>query len=300
MIKKGIFLAIISIISFRSFAQELNIDVQVKAPRIVSTDPKVFESLENQISEFLNQTKWTEDEFEDFEKIEGNVNVTITEDINGSTFVADIFVQTIRPVFKSTYKTQVLNLVDNGVRFSYIENQPIENSTQNYFDPLSSVLTYYAYMIIAYDYDTFSSLGGDPYFTIAQNIVNGIPANTPNAPRDWGALGNRRNKYWMVENMMNPRVRPMRQALYEYYIQSLDKMSEDIDKSKAIMVSSLSTIQQVHASYPNSSAVQMFADSKRKEIVEIFKGSSKGQQNKVYDIMVKIDPAQSSEYNALR
>lgn len=295
--RKSFILIILSAITAFSWGQELNIDVQVKAPRLQNADPSVLEILEKDISEFLNNTKWTEDEFEDFEKIEGNLNITITEDLNPTTFSADFFVQTIRPVYKSNYKTQVINFVDGGVGFTYTQSQPIINNPNVYSDQLSSLLTYYAYMIIAYDYDSFAPLGGDPYFTIAQNIVGNVPAQ---AIAGWESLGNRRNRYWRVENMMNPRVRPMRQAIYEYHLQSMDRMFEDTDKSKAIMVSSLNTIQQVNNSYPNSAAVQMFADTKRNEIIEIFKGSSKGQQKKVYDIMVKIDPAQASQYNMLR
>jgi len=293
-------LSVFALWTASSFSQELNFNVQVKAPRLLNADPKVFQTLEKDVREFLNNTKWTEDEYEDFEKIEGNLNITITEDASTTSFTADIFVQSLRPVYNSSHKTQIMNLVDNGVSFTYNEAQPIEDNAQSYVDPLSSVLTYYVFMILAYDYDSFSPFGGDPYYNIAQNVVSAIPTTNSAVARGWQALGNRRNRYWKVENMLNPKVRPMRQAIYEYHLISLDKMHEDVDKSKAVMVSALNTIQQVNNIYPNSAAVQMFADSKRNEIIEIFKGSSKGQQKKVYDIMVKIDPAQASQYNPLR
>ncbi|MBT8233338.1 MAG: DUF4835 family protein, partial [Bacteroidia bacterium] len=143
-------------------AQELNIKVKVNAPRLNLVDPKVFETLEKQISEFLNNTRWTDDEFEPHEKIEGNVNVTITGELSATSFAADFFIQTIRPVYNSNYKSQILNFVDK-VSFSYQEFQPIENSYNTYYDPLSSLLTYYAYLMLAADYDTFEMLGGDKY-----------------------------------------------------------------------------------------------------------------------------------------
>lgn len=295
-----IILVLTLLISFPVFTQELNLDIQVKAPRLLNTDPRVFETLEKQIEEFMNKTKWTEDEFEDYEKIEGNLNVTITDDVSATSFTADFFVQTIRPIYKSNYKSQVLNFVDSGVSFTYNESQPIENSIATFTNQLSSVLTYYAYMILAYDYDTFEPLGGDPYFNIAQNIVSSIPTTNSAVAKGWGSLGNKRNRYWKVENMLNPKVRPLRQALYEYHLMSMDKMYEDTDKSKAVLVSALNSIAQVNKMYANSAAVQMFADCKRTEIIEIFKGSSKGQQKKVYDIMIKLDPAQASQYNVLR
>ncbi len=298
--KKILFLIIFSIYSFLTVAQELNINVQVKAPRVVNADPRVFVTLEKEINEFLNYTKWTDDDFEDHEKIEGNLNITITEDPSATSFTADFFIQSIRPVYNSNYKSPVINMVDNGVSFTYQESQPIENNTNIYVDQLSSMLTYYAYMILGYDYDSFSSLGGDRYFALAQDVVNAIPSDNRSASRGWQAAGNRFNKYWRVENVMNPKVRPMRQAIHEYYISAMDQMTIDLDKSKAIIVSALNTIQGVNSVYPNSVAMQMFVDSKRDEIIEIFKGSSKGQQKKVYDIMVKLDPAQASEYNVLR
>jgi hypothetical protein len=274
--------------------------VSVKAPRLVNADPRIFTTLEKQVTEFFNDTKWTDDEYEDHEKIQGNVNITITEDLSTTNFSADIFIQSIRPVFNSNYKTPVINMVDSGVGFTYDEAQPIENNTNIYVDQLSSLLTYYAYMILGYDYDSFSSLGGDKYFALAQDVVNAIPTDNRSASTGWQSTGNRFNKFWRIENLLNPKVRPMRQGLHEFYIAGLDQMTVDMDKSKAIIVSVLNTIQGVNNSYPNSVVMQLFVDTKRDEIIEIFKGSSKGQQKKVYDIMVKLDPAQASEYNVLR
>lgn len=280
-------------------AQELNITVQVKAPRLQLVDPKVFQTLEKEVFEFLNNTKWTDDEYEDFEKIEGTLNITITEELSQTAFKADFFLQTLRPVFNSNYKTQLINWVDKGVAFTYREFQPIENSYNTYSDPFSSLLTYYVYLILGYDYDSYASMGGDQHFKTLQNIVTTIPPQLAENS-GWDQQGNRRNRYWIMENMNNPRIRPLRQAMYEYHLQSLDKMAEDADKSRAVMLSALTTIDQVNNAVRNSAVVQMFADSKRLEIIEIFKGASRGQQTKVYNIMTDVDPAQASTYNSIR
>jgi len=280
-------------------AQELNINVQVKAPRLQLVDPKVFQTLEKEVYEFLNNTRWTDDEYETFEKIEGNLNITITEEISNTSFKADVFVQTLRPVFNSNYKSQVLNLVDKGVAFTYRELQPLENSYSSYSDALSAILTYYAYFILASDYDTYEPFGGDAHFQTVENIISSIPPNVSKST-GWDQQGSRRNRYWMSENMRNPRIKPLRQAVYEYHRQSLDNMHEDSDKSRAIMVSALTTFEQVNNSVNNTAAVQMFIDSKRTELIEIFKGASRGQQTKVYDILVKLDPAQASRYSDIK
>ncbi|NNE27471.1 MAG: DUF4835 family protein, partial [Saprospiraceae bacterium] len=161
--------------SIKSIGQELNLNVQVKAPRLQLVDPRVFETLERDMYELINNTRWTDDEFEDFEKIEGNINVTITEELSNTSFRADFFIQTSRPVYNSNYKTQVLNFVDKDVTFTYRELQPLQNSYNTYIDQLSSLLTYYVYMILAADYDTYEPYGGDPHYQTVQNIINAIP-----------------------------------------------------------------------------------------------------------------------------
>lgn len=280
-------------------AQELNISIDVSAPRLNLVDPKVFQTMENEINNFLNQTKWTDDEFESFEKIEGSINITITGELSATEFSADVFVQSIRPVFESNYKTPVINFVDK-VTFTYQEYQPIQNSFNQYFDPLSSLLTYYAYLMIGYDYDSFSPLGGDEYFQVAQEIVNRVPANSQALESEWKATGNRLNKYWISENIQNPRIRPLRQAIYDYHLNGLDKMSGDAARSRAVILSALTTARDVNRSYPNNVYVQMFVSAKRDEIIEIFKGAGRGEQTKVYDIMVKLDPSQASRYSSIR
>lgn len=283
-----------------SKAQELNIKVQINAPRLQTVDPKVFEVMEDDVNEFLNSIKWTDDEYEDFEKIEGNVNITITDELSPTDFIADFYIQTIRPVYNSNYKTQILNFVDQGVTISYREQQPIRNSFNSYIDPLSSLLSFYAYIIIATDQDVFAPFGGDENFKMAQSIMNNVPPGIAGGTGWDATLNDEKSRYRVIENNLNPRMRPFRQALYEYHNKSLDLMHEDSEKAKAVMLSALTTIEQVNRSYLNSALVQMFADSKSNEIVEIFKGSSRGQQSKVYDIMVKLHPAQASKYSALK
>ena len=280
-------------------AQELNINVDISAPRLNLVDPKVFETMETQISDFINKTKWTEDEFENHEKIEGNINITITSELSATSFTADIYVQSIRPTYKSNYKTQLLNLLDK-VSFSYQEYQPIENSYNTYYDPLSSMLTFYVYPILGSDYDSFALLGGDKHYETANNIVNSIPSNSSSLQGEWSSKGGRRNKYWIMENIRNARVRPLRQALYEYHINSLDKMNEDAARARAVMLSALTTAKDVNRAYPNSAYIQMFVNAKRDEIIEIFKGAGRGEQTKVYDIMVNLDPSQASRYGSIK
>jgi len=190
--------------------------------------------------------------------------------------------------------------VDSGVSFGYNQLQPLQNSFNNYIDPLSSLLTYYAYLILGFDYDSFSPNGGDPYFKTAQNIVSNVPTGVAqNSGWDNNTRDNK-SRFKVIEDLLNPRTRPYRQAIYEYHIKSLDKMSEDAAKSRAVMTSAITAIDGVNAAFINSGIINMFCDSKRKEIIEIFKGAGRGDQTKIYEMMVKMDPARANEYADIR
>ena len=281
-------------------AQDLNFDVKITTPKLSTADPKIFKTLERSISEFYNNQKWTNDEFEDHEKIEANLQITITEDFSTNSFAADFYIQSIRPVYGSGYNTQLLNYVDKNVKFTYEERQPIEISNINFYDNLSSVLTFYAYVIIGLDYDSFSPLGGENYFQTAQNVVASIPSNVSAVDPSWSPSGNNFNRFKMIDNILNPRVRAFRQAFYEYHRKSLDIMGADVPRARAILLSALKSILDVNKSFPNSMILRMFADSKGTEIVEIFKQADRATQRRVYKMLTQIDPSKASQYSALK
>jgi len=296
---RQIILFFLMILSSSLLAQELKIDVKVNAPKLKLADPRVFQTLERSVSEFLNNTKWTSDEFETHEKIEGSLLITITEEYSTSSFVADIAVQGIRPVFNSNYTTLLFNRLDKDFKLEYEEMQSIEVSKGIYIDDFSSLLSFYVYLLLGMDYDSFSPLGGEQYFQIAESVLNAVPQNSVNAA-GWSLSGKKENRYWLMENLLNPRYRPYRQSTYEYHRLGLDVMSDDPDRGKAIMVSVLKEMDKVNESYPNSIVLRNFLDSKRDEIIEIFKGGSRGQKNTVYNLMARLDPSQMSNYAVIR
>ncbi len=281
-------------------AQELNFDVTINTPKLKLADPKVFETLESAIEEFINNTVWTEDDFDPEERIEGALQINIKEDLSTNTFIADFYVSTSRPVYNSNYYSSTLLLVDKDAGFSYEQYGPLFNNKNAFSDNLSAIISYYAYVVIGTDYDTFSPLGGERFFQIAQSIVNSIPRSVSASDSAWNAVGTKRNRYWLVENLLNPRVKPYRQAIYDYHRRSLDEMHSDPDRSRAVMLSAITAIGDVNDAFPNSMILKLFSDTKRKEIVEIFDVASQGEKDKVYNIMTEIDPALSSEFNSLR
>ncbi len=280
-------------------AQEFKVSVSINHPALQTADPKVFQTLKSQIEEFYNNTSFTGKRYEDFEKIEFNLTIFIKQDVNATTFNTDFLFQSLRPVYASDYTSQVLNVNDKDFTFSYTELQPIQNNEDAFTDVLSSLLTYYAYIILGYDYDTFSPFGGEDYFRIAKNIVDNIPTSIKSSDNKWSIEGPNRSRYHIIGDIFNPKARDVRQSMYEYHRKGLDIMHNDPDKGTVVMINALTNLEQVNEIYPNSQIIQMFTDSKKEELVEVLRASASGQRSKAYKIMVKLDPYRAEDYQVL-
>ena len=299
---KHLSVLILVILAYTSVqAQELKMDVKVNyAQQLKLADPSLLKQMETSISEFFNNNKWTDNNYENAEKIECNLLINIKEELGANSFQADFRIQSVRPVFNSNYNSQLLNYIDKNVRFGYQDFQPIENSSTTFVDNLSSILTFYAYAIIGFDQDTFSANGGDDSFKVAQNIVNNIPSSVSSGDVAWSALGSERNRYWLVENLLSPKSSEYREAMYEYHRQGIDLMSKDVDRGRLVIMNSINLVDRAYKAFPRSMIIQMFSDSKRDEIIEIFRVAEKAQKRRVYDIMVAIDPARADQYSPLK
>ena len=281
-------------------AQELNASVKVNMQKRQIADPKVFETLEQAIREFMNSQKWTDDYFEQNERINCNILLTIQEERSATSFKAELAIQASRPIYNSSEETVLFNHIDRDVSFTYEQFQPLLFSRNTYNDNLSHILSFYAYIMLGLDYDSFAPFGGEPYFQLAQEIVNSVPTGAANANPGWTSRDGNRNRFWMIENMLSPRVRPYRQAMYEYHRLALDMMSKDVAAGRKIMAEALDKIGEVNQAYPNSVAVQMFNNTKSQEIVEIFKRGTLGEQDKVIQVMSRVDPANAAKYRGIK
>lgn len=281
-------------------AQELNFNVTVNTPTLRTADPKVFKTLETAIQEFYNNTVWTDDEFEPFERIEGALQINIVDDISANTFVADFYLSVSRPIFMSNSYTTLITHLDKNVTFSYEEFAPILNNSSSFSDNLSAILTFYAQVVLGLDYDSFSPYGGERFFQSAKNIAASIPTSESNRDKAWTATGGSRNRYWLIENLLNPRVRSYRLAAYEYHRQGLDNMQNDVEMGRANILGALKTMDDVNKSFPNSMILQVFSDTKVNELKDIFIVASPGEKRKVFDIMTRLDPAKAGEYTLFR
>lgn len=283
-----------------AWSQEFNFSVKINTQKVQKADPVIFETLTQTMLEFLNNQKWTDDIFQLDEKINCNLLLTIQEEVSETGFKAELAIQSSRPVFNSSYETPLLNYIDKEVSFSYQQFQPLQFSRNTFNDNLSAILSFYVYVILGLDYDSYSPRGGENYFQIAQEIVNNIPQGVADANSGWRSLDGDRNRYWMIENILSPRVRIFRESFYNYHRQGLDYMADDIGKGRGAIKTALEAIVGVTKSYPNSMIVQMFANSKANEIIEIYKMSPPEERTVISQILSGLDPANANRYRVLR
>lgn len=277
-------------------AQELLFQVSVNTPQLTTTDPKVFENLEASLLDFLNNQKWTQDVFEPEERIACNMQLTIKEEVSLNRFKADLAIQAVRPVYNSNYETPLFTHVDKNVTFDYEPFQPIQFSRNVFIDNLSSIVTFYVYLILALDYDSFSPFGGEEYLQISQDILNAIPQNKTAEFPGWRALDGNRNRYWIIENLTSPGFKNYRKGMYTYHRQGLDIMHDDATTGRVIINQVLEDVAKANKNYPNSMAIRLFVVSKGEELMEIFKEGSAAQKTSVRDVMSKLDASGASRY----
>ncbi|MCC6410992.1 MAG: DUF4835 family protein [Saprospiraceae bacterium] len=281
---------------------ELLATVRINTPQLQQTDRKVFDELEISLKDFINNTKWTKDQFDTDERIKCNFILTISSENENGFFGGELAVQSVRPAYGSGYETPMLSHLDKDISFYYVQSMPIEflpDATDN--QNIAALFAFYAYIILGLDYDSYSLYGGEPYFLVAQQIVTNIENSSTNANSGWRPKdgGKNRNRWWIVENMLNPRIKPYRAAQYQYHRNGLDVFYTNPEQGRNVVLSALEEIDKANTAYFNAMIVQMFTNSKRDEIVEMWKAAPKSQRDRVIQIMTKIDPTFSQRYREI-
>lgn len=285
-----------SMLGFKSIqAQEFNIDVTVSSARIEGTDQRAFEALKEGILNFMNNRVWTNVKLEPEERIEGALVVNVKKK-EGNIIEAELNIALRRPTFKTNYNTPLFNYVDDDFVFEYVESQPLDFNENAYMSNLTSTLAFYAYYCLGLYFDSFGLYGGDPFFKVADQIVNA--AQSANEA-GWKAFDDKRNRYWLNENMMNATYKPIRQYIYEYHRLGLDKMSTKQDEGKAAILKSLEYLKQMYSERPTLLYIQVLNDTKRNEWKSIYAEGSQQDKTKAVNIFREIDPAHASEYEEL-
>jgi hypothetical protein len=282
----------------RIAAQELNCRVTVNATPAAQQviDKRVFQSLQKQVYEFMNNTQWTTDQFKRDEKIDCNLLINVTKVNPPDEFDATITVQSERPIFNSSYKSVMLNYQDNDFTFRYLEYQQFLYSENSFLSNLTSVLAYYAYVIIAMDYDSYALKGGTPYWTKAQSLVQ-FAQNAPE--KGWRSSDGFRNRYWLVENILNPVFEPMRECNYNWHMKGMDIMYDQLDNGRTAILDCLDLLQKVHKARPASFNMQVFFNAKAQEIVNIFSEALPADKNRAINVLNQIDATNQNKYSKI-
>ena len=284
-------------------AQELRARVSVLSNRVANNvDKKAFQTLETALNNFVNNTKWTTDNFSTNEKIDCSFLLNLESAGDPNVYKATLTIQSGRPVFNSSYVSPMINYQDNDVVFKYVEFQQLEfNDTRvSGTDPLVSNLTavfaYWIDMILGFDYDSFSMRGGNVYFQRAQNIVNNAPEGRNIS--GWKAFDGTRNRYWLAENLLNAKYSLFHEAIYDYYRLGMDKLYDQEAVGRTAILNVLSLLNTFNTENTATMILPFFFQAKTQELIQVFSKASPQDKAKALDFLKRLDPTSSNKYEA--
>lgn len=293
---KFFYIILLLCLGFSVKAQELNCNVIINADRIETSDRRVFQDMRNAFSQFLNNRKWTDDVFGNEERINCNLVITIEDMPSIGSFRAAVQIQSSRPTYGTGYESLILNFADRDWQFDYNESQPLDFNENSFSSNITSMLAYYAYIIIGMDYDSFEELGGTDYFEMANNQVQ--LAQETNSP-GWKQFDSNRNRYWLAENLLNPIFNPVRENYYNYHRLALDNFGEDREASRKEILEFLKALQKANSARPNSILTIAILDAKADEIVNIFSEGEMQVRRQAFEILRTIDPTQGEKFGKI-
>ena len=279
-----------------SFAQVLNCKVSVNADLIDQTNIEIFETLERQLNEFVNATSWVDIRTKDYNKINCTMLIKIENYVNNE-FQANLQIQSSRPVFGSTYVTPLLNRKDDDFNFSYKEFESLNFNPNSTNTSLVSLISYYVFVILGVDADSFILFGGDPYYEQARKIVD---LSQTNRFSGWKQSQKKTNRYWLIDQLTTNPFSLFRQVIYDYHINGLDVMVNLPEVGKQTISKSISDLKSLSESSPNSLVVQLFFDTKSDEIVQIFSGGPSFQTSQLREDLYRIAPFFSAKWSEIR
>lgn len=299
--------AVIIILVYLSFsgnpiiAQELNAKVTVNSSRVGNTVSKnVFQTLQNALTNFLNNRKFTSDKFLPNEKIDCNFLLNLDQTTEANVYTASLTIQAARPIFNSSYLSPIVNFRDEDISFKYVEFQQLEfnenrvSGTDAQASNLTAVFAYYVNIILGLDYDSYSLKGGNPYFMKAQNIVNNAPE--ARGITGWKAFDGVRNRYWLVENLLNSRYAIIHDIVYNYYRLAFDKLYEDENGARGQMMNVLNLLSNFNNDNPNTMINQFFFQGKSNELIKLFSKAPQQDRARASEMLQKMDITNAARY----
>ncbi|MVM32656.1 DUF4835 family protein [Spirosoma sp. HMF4905] len=297
---KAIFLAILSCLCVFAQAQELNCQVTINSDQLFAqqkTDFAYVSQLKGIITEFMNNRRWSNEQFAVNERINCSMNINLVKSLSQGVFEATAQIVVTRPVYGTNYETTIFSYVDRAFNFVYLPTTPVYFRENQFSDDLTSLLAYYANVILAVDYDTFSKEGGSQFIQRAYTITNLAQQGSANGA--WQAGGDRRNRYWLVENLQNQQLIPFRDGLYTYHRLGLDVFAANPVQVRKQILDLLTTIRTIGLQLPNSVLLNSFFDAKSKELYNILFEGTPAERQKAFDLLSYLDPAKTENYRKL-
>jgi len=282
-------------------AQELNCNVIINYDQVQGTNTQIFKTLEQTIKEFVNTQRWTDMTIAERERIDCTLMFIVSEVTVDGLFKAEMQVQSRRPVYHTTYNSPLVNLKDNNCSFTYQEFDRLEYQPTQFTSTLASLIAYYCYYIIAMDADSYSRLGGTPYYQQCENIVSLAQTGSSNASEQegWQAFNNNRSRYALINQLMDQVFQPFREYIYTYHRLGLDMMSDNVANGRARIAEDIQILQEANRARPATYVVYTYMDAKNDELVQLFQKGTADEKKKVYDVCMAVDPTRSDVYDKI-
>lgn len=281
-------------------AQEINCSVTVNSDQIEGSNKQVFETLKSAIEEYMNQNRWTNMTYAEHEKIECSMLIVVKSVVD-NMYTCEMTLQSRRPVYGSTYATPILNFKDNAFNFTYQEFDRIEWQQNQFTTNLTAMLAYYCYLIIGHDQDSYQRLGGTPFFEVCEQIVNACQsASMDNSEqRGWLAFDSNRNRYALINNLLDDAFKKYRNFYYEYHRLGMDEMSGNVTNGRARIAEGLPVLREAYRARPATYVINTFLDAKAEELADIFTKGTDKEKKTVYEILMDIDPTRQNTYDRI-
>ena len=279
-----------------SLSQELNSKVLGNTDKLQSSEKLLFEEMQTNIEQFLNSQIWTNDKFNSQEKINCNFIINIINQPSSNQYEATVQIVSSRPIYNSSYETILLNHGDREWIFEYFPSQTIEFVENGFNDNLTSLLSFYAYLIIGIDYDSFQEKGGEENFKAAWKILN---QSQNSGYKGWDQFGSRKNRYWICENFLNPEFEKVRKAIYNYHIKGMDNFYSNPEESRSTILNEMNSLNSVNKKNFNSAILSIFIDAKANELTDVFKGGNLTERRQAFNILSEISPSNIDVFNKM-
>ncbi|MDY0779204.1 DUF4835 family protein [Tenacibaculum sp. IB213877] len=295
---KIVSLLLVALFSISLNAQEeLNAIVTINADKVQSSNKQVYSTLEKSLTEFINQTKWTNRKFLPQEKINCAFTIIVNEQA-GNAFSATLQVQATRPVYKSSYETPILNINDTNFNFQYNEFEPLIYNPNLYDSNLVSTIVFYVYTILGVDADTFALKGGEPYLKQAESVM--LQAQQSGETGWQNSIG-KQNRFALIDNLLSSKFTTIRSVYYNYHRNGFDNFYQDENTAKKQILNSVLDLEKLHNITVGNYMIRVFLDAKSDEIANVFSdGKTTGQEEKMKEVLQKISPTQTDKWKRIK